>query len=237
MVGVMLRPPLYAAFILALCVMVLRPTSASSQTSIPSQNSSGGAAPGATPTERAPAAPARTKVHVPVDQALLLVRSTLLTLNDANQSGNYTVLRDLASREFQIRNTSADLALVFADMRRSNLSLFSVMLLSPQLSGTPDIDADGHLRISGYVPTSPQQVKFDLVFEASSRQWKLLSLNIATAPVQASSAAREQQRSEPKKQMQSAKVLPKAPPAKGSPVRLEAAQSPAPQPEEASNRE
>ncbi|WP_198028214.1 hypothetical protein [Bradyrhizobium sp. WSM1743] len=233
----MLRPPLYAALILALCIAILRPTSAWSQTSIPSQNSSGGAAPAAAPTEKAPAAPVRTKLHVPLDQALLLVRSTLLTLNDANHSGNYTVLRDLASREFQIRNTSADLALVFAEMRRSNLSLFSVMLLSPQLSNAPEIDADGHLRVSGHVPTSPQQVKFDLVFEASSRQWKLLSLNISTTPVQASSVAQEQQKSEPKKQMQSPKAPPKALPAKGPPARLEAAQNPTPQPQEASTRQ
>lgn len=232
-----MRPSLYAAFILAQCIAVLGPTSGWSQTSIRSQSSSGGAAPGAVPSETAPAAPARTKVHVPLDQALLLVRSTLLTLNDANHSGNYTVLRDLASQEFQVRNTSADLALIFADMRRSKLSLFSVMLLSPQLSTAPDIDADGHLRVSGYVPTSPQQVKFDLVFEASSRQWKLLSLNISTASVQASSIPQEQQKSESKKQVQSAKVPPKAPPAKGPPARLEAAQNPAPQPQGAPTQE
>jgi hypothetical protein len=95
------------------------------------------------PAEKPPAGPAKARVQVPLDQALLLVRSTLLTLNDANHSGNYTVLRDLASQEFQAKNTSADLALVFAEMRKSNLSLFSVTLLSPQLSAAPDIDAEG----------------------------------------------------------------------------------------------
>jgi hypothetical protein len=33
-----------------------------------------------------------------------------LTLNDANRSGNYTVLRDLAAPDFQGRNTAADLS-------------------------------------------------------------------------------------------------------------------------------
>ena len=54
-------------------------------------------------TQQQPAMPVST------EQALYLIRSTLLTLNDANQSGNYTVLRDLAAPDFQARNTAADL--------------------------------------------------------------------------------------------------------------------------------
>src|SRR5882672_4896985 len=54
------------------------------------------------------------------NQALYLVRSTLLTLNDANHSGNYTVLHDLAAPDFQARNSAADLAQSFADLRRRN---------------------------------------------------------------------------------------------------------------------
>lgn len=57
---------------------------------------------------------------VTTEQALYLIRSTLLTLNDANRSGNYTVLRDLAAPDFQARNTAADLSLSFTDLRRRN---------------------------------------------------------------------------------------------------------------------
>lgn len=119
-----------------------------------------------------------------MDQALLLARTTLLTLNDANRSGNYTVLRDLGSPEFQARNTAADLGLVFAEMRKSGLSLFSVLLLTPQLTSAPELDNDGRLRVSGFVPMRPQQVKFDLVYEQSGGQWKLLNLGISTAQEQ-----------------------------------------------------
>jgi hypothetical protein len=45
----------------------------------------------------APAAAPQQQLPVPLEQALYLIRSTLLTLNDANRTGNYTVLRDLAS--------------------------------------------------------------------------------------------------------------------------------------------
>ena len=65
-------------------------------------------------------------------------------------------------------------------MRRNNLSLFGVMLLTPQLEAVPEVDAEGRLRLSGFVPTQPLQVKFDLLFEASTGQWKLLNIAIST---------------------------------------------------------
>jgi hypothetical protein len=137
-----------------------------------------------TPPPAAPP-PATQKSHkptvqVPIDQALFLVRTTLLSLNDANRSGNYTVLRDLASPTFQTRNTAADLGIVFAEMRKSNLSLLGVLLLSPQLTSTPEVDGDGRLLLSGYVPVRPQQIKFDLAFEQAAGQWKLLNIGIST---------------------------------------------------------
>jgi hypothetical protein len=70
-------------------------------------------------------------------QALYLIRSTLLTLNDANQSGNYTVLRDLAAPDFQARNTAADLSQIFSDLRRRNVDLYGAALLAPQLTAVP----------------------------------------------------------------------------------------------------
>lgn len=71
----------------------------------------------------AKAAPAAQQQAVNVEQALYLIRSVLLTLNDANRSGNYTVLRDLAAPDFQARNTAADLGQIFADLRQRKFDL------------------------------------------------------------------------------------------------------------------
>jgi hypothetical protein len=65
-------------------------------------------APGKAPTVPTQAPSAQPPMPVSLEQALYLIRSTLLTLNDANRTGNYTVLHDLASPEFQARNTAAD---------------------------------------------------------------------------------------------------------------------------------
>src|SRR5947209_1738908 len=95
-----------------------------------------GSAPGMA-EERRPSPPAaaapQQQPAVSLEQALYLIRSALLTVNDANRSGNYSVLRDLAAPDFQAKNTAADLAQSFYDLRHRNFDLFSVALVAPQL--------------------------------------------------------------------------------------------------------
>ena len=122
---------------------------------------------------------------VSLEQALYLIRSTLLTLNDANRTGNYTVLHDLASPEFQARNTAADLSNSFADLRRRHFDLFSVALAAPQLSALPVLDGNGMLRLTGFFPTRPLQINFDLLFQNTGGQWRLFGISVATPQVAA----------------------------------------------------
>lgn len=119
-------------------------------------------------------------LDVSLEQALYLIRSTLLTLNDANRSGNYTVLHDLAAPGFQARNSAADLGQSFADLRHRNFDLYGVALLAPQFTETPALDQNGLLHLSGFFPTQPQQIKFDLAFEISAGQWRLFAIAVAT---------------------------------------------------------
>jgi hypothetical protein len=129
------------------------------------------------PAQNAAASP------VSLDQALYLIRSTLLTLNDANRSGNYTVLRDLAAPGFQVRNSAADLGVIFADLRRRRVDLFAVALIAPQLAAAPALDSSGMLRLSGHFPTEPLQIKFDLLFENVERNWRLFGISVQTPEV------------------------------------------------------
>jgi len=87
--------------------------------------------PKAVPAVPAAPQPAQQPALPGVDGVLYLIRSTLLTLNDANRTGNYTVLRDLAAPDFQARNTAADLAVTFTDLRRRNFDLFAVAVTAP----------------------------------------------------------------------------------------------------------
>jgi hypothetical protein len=133
-----------------------------------------------TPAAPAPApAPAQNQ-PVPIDQALYLIRSALLTLNDANRSGNYSVLRDLAAPDFQARNTAADLAGIFANLRQRRIDLHAAAMIAPQLAAAPALDDKGMLRLTGLFPTQPQQIKFDLLFQNVGGEWRLFGISIAT---------------------------------------------------------
>lgn len=127
--------------------------------------------------ETKPASPAS------IEQVLYLIRTTLLTLNDANRSGNYTVLRDLAAPDFQARNTAADLSQIFSDLRRRNFDLYGAALLAPQLTAAPAHDSSGKLRLTGFFPTRPLQIGFDLTYQVVGGQWRLFGISIATPEV------------------------------------------------------
>jgi hypothetical protein len=141
-------------------------------------------APSAAPAPTAPKAQSAPQTApVSLEQALYLIRSTLLTLNDANRSGNYTVLRDLAAPGFQSGNTAADLGTIFGDLRRRHVDLFAVALMAPQLSAAPAVDDKGMLRLSGHFPTQPLQIRFDLVFQNVDNQWRLYGISVQTPEV------------------------------------------------------
>jgi hypothetical protein len=166
------------AFVLGLVLLPVTAISVATEEQRPAQ------APAPAPA----AAPQQQQLPVPLEQALYLIRSTLLTLNDANRTGNYTVLRDLASPDFQNRNTAADLSDSFADLRRRHFDLFSVALAAPQLAAAPALDGNGLLRLTGFFPTRPQQINFDLLFQNVGGQWRLFGISVATPQVSAQPA-------------------------------------------------
>jgi hypothetical protein len=109
---------------------------------------------------------------------LILVRTTLLALDQANKTGNYTVLRDLAAPGFQV-NTAARLAEIFAGHRRDNLDLSGVAVIDPQLTVLPQIEANGMMRMAGFFPSVPKQVNFELAFAPVDGQWRLFGISVA----------------------------------------------------------
>src|SRR5882757_115532 len=116
---------------------------------------------------------------------LMLVRSSLLALDQANKTGNYTVLRDIGAPGFQA-NTAARLAEIFAKLRNDNLDLSGVAVIDPQLSLLPQIEANGLMRMAGFFPSVPSQVNFELVFAPVNGQWRLFGISVAlgqTTPV------------------------------------------------------
>ena len=131
------------------------------------------------PGNTAPAAP-QPVVPSP-ENTVILIRSTLLRLNDAMHSGNYTVLRDLAAPSLRDANTAGRLYQIFSALSAKGIDLSAAAILAPKLPQPPSIDQNKRLHISGYFPGEPVQINFDLLFEAVANQWRLFGISVTPA--------------------------------------------------------
>jgi len=131
------------------------------------------------PAPKQPVQPAAPR-PAPIDRngVLILIRETLLALDQANKTGNYTVLRDLGSPEFQV-NTAARLAEIFAKQRGDNIDLSGVAVIEPQLSLLPQVEANGMMHLAGFFPSVPTQVNFELAYAPVGGRWRLFGLSVS----------------------------------------------------------
>jgi hypothetical protein len=130
----------------------------------------------------APAAGAPPSLAVPSAQSILVItRSTLLTLNDALRSGNFTVLRDLAAPGFQSANTAAKLSMIFKDLLDRRTDLAPVATASPQIDAAEIIAGRNMLHLKGRFPLPAGAVAFDLLFEETGGIWRLFGISVQPA--------------------------------------------------------
>ena len=120
----------------------------------------------------------------PAPQHLYLIRTTLMTLDIANRTGNYSVLRDAAAPVFQQANSAADLALAFQTIR-ATLDLSGIALRIPVMAQAPMITPEKRLHLSGLVPDDRTPVAFELVFEPVAGHWRLAALAVGPAQLPA----------------------------------------------------
>jgi hypothetical protein len=124
-----------------------------------------------------PAQPPRP-AQIDRNGVIILIRSTLLALDQANKTGNYTVLRDLGSPDFQA-NSAAQLAEIFAQQRHDNIDLSGVAVIDPQLTLLPQIEANGMMHMAGFFPSVPTQVNFELAYAPVGGRWRLFGLSVS----------------------------------------------------------
>lgn len=122
----------------------------------------------------------------------MLIRTTLIALSQANQTGNYSVLRDLGTPQFQAVNSDARLAEIFAGLRQRNLDLSPVLFFEPKLIRAPTVQDNGILRMTGFLDTKPERVLFDMGFESVEGQWRLSAIVVDVQPSPPESAPAKQ---------------------------------------------
>jgi len=124
---------------------------------------------------------------------LILVRSSLLALDHANKTGNYTVLRELGAPGFQA-NTAAKLSEIFAQLRRDNLDLSGAAVTDPQLTVMPEISSNGLLHMKGFFPGSSAQINFELLYAPVDNQWRLFGVSVGLGQANTASKGPQGQR-------------------------------------------
>ncbi|TXL74587.1 hypothetical protein FHP25_16000 [Vineibacter terrae] len=120
----------------------------------------------------------------PPDPVMLeaLVKSSLLTFNDANITGNYTVMHAKLAKPFRDQFSPEKLKEAFQSFSQQGIDFDIIAALKPVLSEDPRIDDRGALLVRGYFETSPNRVTFTLDYIQSDGDWKLINIHVKVKP-------------------------------------------------------
>lgn len=119
------------------------------------------------------------RVKVPDDNTLArLVWSTLVALDNANRTGNYEVLHGLGADGFQKQNSVLRLSQSFADLRNNRVDVGRTILSSPTYYQSPEILADGSLRLRGGFDFRPKSIRFDLIYTNIGSGWHISAISV-----------------------------------------------------------
>ncbi len=113
----------------------------------------------------------------------MLIKSTIMALQHANQTGNYSVLRDLGTPLFRERLDQARLTAVFSDLRSRGINLSPVLMLTPNLKQA-ELTAQNQLRLAGHFPSQPLQIRYELVFLMIGGVWRIEDISVDAVPPQ-----------------------------------------------------
>jgi hypothetical protein len=136
-------------------------------------------APSTTPAQPAPStAPAQPKIDSVV--LAVLIKSAVVAVQQANATGNYSVLRDLGTPIFRERYDQVKLANIFSNLRGVNLN--GALLLMPNLTKQPELTPQGQLHVVGNFPTQPLEIRYEALFVQLDGIWRLDGIAVYAVP-------------------------------------------------------
>ena len=122
---------------------------------------------------------AEAQNKVPSEPALeALVKTSLLSFNDANVTGNYTVFHAKLSKPFRQQFSPERLEETFKEFREKNIDIDVIAAFTPTYEPAPLVDDEGKLLVNGFFPTEPVRINFQLDFIPSDGEWKLIRINV-----------------------------------------------------------
>jgi hypothetical protein len=115
----------------------------------------------------------------------ILIKTSLLTLNDAIVSGNYTVLHTKLARPFREQFDPDRLKQAFKRFAEQKIDMAAISAAPPVATDDAQIDDRGALLLRGRFDVGRSRVVYELDFLPSEGEWKPISLHVNLKPVNA----------------------------------------------------
>jgi len=129
------------------------------------------------------AMPAMAQNKVPPARPLeALVKASLMSLNDANLTGDYRVFHARLSEPFRKQYPPDRLKATFKEFNEKNVDIDIVTAMTPTYDQPTYVDADGKLVVRGFFPTEPSRVSFEMDFVSGEGEWRLIRINVKVGP-------------------------------------------------------
>lgn len=106
-----------------------------------------------------------------------LIKSSLMTFNDANLTGNYDVFYQRTATPFREQFKVEQLVAAFSEFRELEIDLTSVTTL-PAIADEESTVADGVLTMVGHFETTPSQLTYTVRMVPEDNAWRLIGINV-----------------------------------------------------------
>ncbi len=126
--------------------------------------------------------PARAQKAPEAEAQEVLIKTTLLTFNDANVTENYSVLHAKLSKQFRDQFPPERLKEVFKPFVEQKIDIDLIAAKTPIPAKAADVDDRGVLSLSGHFDTKPSHVFYDLGYVMSDGEWKPIKINVNVRP-------------------------------------------------------
>ena len=124
------------------------------------------------------ATPARAQKAPDDTTQEVLIKTALLSLNDANVTGNYAVFHAKLSKPLRDQFPPEKFAEIFKDFRDKHIDYDIVAAKTPIPDEPPKVDGNGKLALKGHFDVGVSNVNYDLAFIMSDNEWKLIAISV-----------------------------------------------------------
>ncbi|MFT7246481.1 MAG: hypothetical protein ACI82A_003857 [Candidatus Azotimanducaceae bacterium] len=102
----------------------------------------------------------------------------MIALDNANRTGDYSILHALGAPGFQANNSVGSLYDTFREFRESRTDIGRAILVEPTYYLPRTADKEGILRLRGGFETRPMAIRFDILFQQIDGGWRIMALSV-----------------------------------------------------------